>query len=156
MSFAIPRNVPRFDDSQRAYENTYWAHNQNGTGIGGTIGSFFENKELPMYKDKPYNYTASKKHKPLLKRIGPMIGALVGFILLCLYLLWSPPKSVGAKSSRLWNWMPSSDGSSPNWDLRRESVKRAFEVSWDGYAKHAWGMIYFRHPVIDLDAEDRC
>ena len=41
-----------------------------------------------------------------------------------------------------WNWLGSSTAStSVDWDDRREKVKEALMLSWDGYEQYAWGTL---------------
>ena len=146
MAFSIPKNVPRFDDdTQRGYENTYWAFQPdgggNGNAISNTIGSYFPNKDLPMYKDKPYSYAASRRQVSFWRR-KRVLGSI--FIVMAVLIYFSlPSKSDIGKtrdpSSSLWNWITKPGGSKIDWELRRESVKDAFKLSWDGYERNAWG-----------------
>lgn len=151
MSFSLPKNVPKFDNDQRSFENVYWgasnrsAHNGHATSIGSSLNGFFDNKSLPMYKDKPYSYASSMRHVPFLKRRRVWLG---GFLSLCVFLLywtylWPSGHTSGetrAASKSTWNWL-SKSGSAPDWDFRREAVKEAFKLSWDSYATHAWGRL---------------
>lgn len=99
-----------------------------------------------MYKDKPYNYAGSNRPKPLYRRWEIIGGAALGLLTLA-YLFGffssSPviekPGNAGKSS---WSWL---GGQEPavDWDERREKVKEAFTLSWDGYAKYAWGMSRF-------------
>ncbi|KAI4198609.1 MAG: hypothetical protein LQ350_005200 [Teloschistes chrysophthalmus] len=100
-------------------------------------------KELPMYKDKPYNYAASRR-KPLYKRWRFTLATLALLIGLLYWIgIFSSPSTrtkVKDTSKSTWSWL----NSKPNpggvdWDERREKVKEAFTVSWDAYEKYAWG-----------------
>src|SRR5271163_4608408 len=65
-SFSIPKNVPSFTNPQRELENRVWGasgvtarstHANGGvmSGMQNRMEGFFrENRDLPMYKDKPY------------------------------------------------------------------------------------------------------
>lgn len=53
-----------------------------------------------------------------------------------------------AKGAELWEWVQGleKEGSDKSgkqknvdWDARRERVRDAFIVSWDGYEKYGWG-----------------
>jgi len=149
MSFSLPKNVPKFDNDQRAYENVYWGASkrspQNGhaNGIGSSLNGFFDKDSLPMYKDKPYSYASSRRHVPILKRRRVWLGGVLSLCAFFLYwtYLWPSGHTSGETRSggkSTWNWTGKS-GSAPDWDLRRDAVKEAFKISWDGYAKHAWG-----------------
>ena len=148
MSFSLPKNVPKFDNDQRAYENVYWGASkrspQNGhtNGIGSSLNGLFDNHSLPMYKDKPYSYASSRRHVPILKRRRVWLGVLTlcAFFLCWAYLRPSKHTSgetrAGEKST--WSWLRKSEVA-PDWDSRRDAVREAFKISWDGYADHAWG-----------------
>lgn len=105
-----------------------------------------EKKELPMYKDKPYNYAGSRKHRPFYRQKRVISGAIFMVIGLAYWFgIFSPsavkPKLEDSKKSA-WNWLSSSTAStSVDWDDRREKVKEAFMLSWDGYEQYAWGTL---------------
>ena len=144
MAFSLPKNVPRFDDSQRAYENVYWSKEQNGYGkaTANALGGLFENKDLPMYKDKPYSYAASKRRIPLWKRKRTLAIAVIGLIALFTFFGLLPSSNVQGNrgSGFVLNWLKRPAKSTVDWDLRRENVRETFKLSWDGYERHAWGM----------------
>ena len=152
MSFSIPHNAPNFVSNQRANEDVYWGSARrpypNGRanhGIGSSLNDLFENKSLPMYKDKPYSYAVSRRQAPWYKRSG--VWLVFGVLsLLNFYLFWTYLRpSVQATveddygSTITWNWLKKAGDTAVNWELRREAVKDAFKLSWDGYANHAWG-----------------
>ena len=158
MSFALPNNVPSFDNAQRSYENTIWQHTgssqRNGHtngGIGNSLGGIFESKEvLPMYKDKPYMQTVSRRNKALFQRKRTWLGAILGFLGTLYFLgVFSSPGSSkssvnqnGRSEVSWWSWsQPVTINSDELWATRREKVKEAFTLSWDGYAQYAWGML---------------
>ena len=156
MSFALPRNVPSFDSATRSYENTIWRHagssHQNGYtngGIGNTLGKIFESKEgLPMYKDKPHAYPPSRRSRGLLQRKRTWLSAILGF-LGTLYFLGAFSASGSPEGARdgqrksqdgWWSWLgPTGRNDDDVWESRREKVKEAFTLSWDGYSQYAWG-----------------
>lgn len=119
---------------------------QNGHGnhgLGQKLDKFFDKKELPMYKDKPYNYSASRRNLPWYKRWREVIGL---FWLLVLLLFWlgafkskSNTRFAGGKETDSLAHLRAPTGSSVDWNERREKVKEAFTLSWDGYEKYAWG-----------------
>ena len=154
MSFSVPRHVPTFESSQRPYEDGSWGTtrrtHQNGhaaNGNGNAISGYFEKKELPMYKDKPYSYAASGRQRHLLLRKRLWLGGLLSLLAI---LYWvgrlSPSKAkteiVRENSKSTWNWLKTTSGAVVDWDERREKVKDAFILSWDGYEEHAWGRWY--------------
>lgn len=135
--------------------------NGNGNGNGGSGGgaglgkmnSFFggkKNRDLPVYKDKPY-------FKP--RRTGPnrtasrvVYGVVACFMMMLLYVFWGGWGSpvavgpVGEIGENLWKWTQTLDAeeeaaSSKNvdWEERRERVKDVFTISWDSYEKYGWG-----------------
>ncbi|KAJ9270640.1 CAZyme family GH47 [Paecilomyces variotii] len=142
------------------------SQSQSGNSVGGIshkLNSFFDTeKPLPMYKDKPY--FAPRRTGPARQRQRIVYG-VVGFVVVS--LLWlllgsggseqSKTKTGSLKGGDLWSWAqsfehgeaekPSGRGNSGiDWDARREKVKDAFMVSWDGYEKYAWGFDEY-HPV---------
>ena len=142
--------------TQRAREDNYW-RTQNGhahTGSGGLSSrmdgyGFGDKRELPMYKDKPYNYAGSKRKPPLYRQWQVIGSAVLGMLALIYWLgLFSSsagkekPISTGKSS---WSWL---GGREPvvDWDERREKVKEVFMLSWDGYEKYAWGRSLFSNP----------
>ena len=108
-----------------------------------------DKKELPMYKDKPYNYAGSRKYTPFYRQKRVISGAILVFLGLAYWFgIFSPsavtPKSRDTKKSA-WNWLSSPAASGPvDWDDRREKVKEAFILSWDGYEQYAWGTLVYR------------
>lgn len=157
MSFQVPRNVPAFTSAQRPYEDGYWRAaqraggaggepKQNGnTNIGSKVSEFFESgssrKDLPMYKDKPY--ASSRRRRPAWKQKRTWIlGVLVllAFWWLTLGGIGAREAVVAKKGHDVWGWLQKEDTDQIDWSERRERVKDAFVLSWDGYEKYAWGM----------------
>ncbi|KAJ8121010.1 hypothetical protein ONZ43_g2431 [Nemania bipapillata] len=157
MSFGVPKNTPSFNNPQRVIEDHIWGstavargpNNRHGPG-GGILGSvqdrLFENRNaLPMYKDKPYAYPPSHRHRPLWRR-----KRSIGFLLLIVSLLYyfgafqEHHDTVAAP----WGWLTSSSesGKSADWLGRRQRVVEAFTLSFDAYSRYAWGYDVF-HPV---------
>lgn len=113
-----------------------------GGGLGNKLDVFGDKRELPMYKDKPYNYSGSRKHVPYYRRRRVISGAILVVFGLT---YWSgifgssTVRPITQRTSKAsWNWLGGS-GKAVDWDYRREKVKEAFTVSWDGYEKYAWG-----------------
>ena len=106
-----------------------------------------DKKELPMYKDKPYNYAGSRKYTPFCRQKRVIGGAILTVIGLAYWFgIFSPsiarPRPRDANKSA-WDWLSSPAASAPvDWDDRREKVKEAFMLSWDGYEQYAWGMLF--------------
>lgn len=96
-----------------------------------------------MYKDKPYGYAASGKRRAWFRRKQSL-----AIVLLCVlgFLYWlgifsstakiDDVKKVGTNS---WTWLRKPGSEEVDWNDRRERVKDAFKLSWDGYEKYAWG-----------------
>ncbi|PQE11619.1 glycosyl hydrolase family 47 protein [Rutstroemia sp. NJR-2017a WRK4] len=162
-TFSIPKNVPSFTDPQRSLENKAWAASgmtarssaagTNGGMISGMqdrVGNFFgENRDLPMYKDKPYSYASSRRAQPLYKRPRVVLPFLlfVGFVLYLLGFFGSGDEGNGKVKDK-WTWLqkPEKGPAAIDWLDRRERVKEAFTLSWDAYERYAWGYDEF-HPV---------
>lgn len=143
MSFSAPGSVT----SHRHQNDGIWGSSgQNGytkSNIGAKLDGYFEKKELPMYKDKPYNY-ASSRRKPLYQKWRFTFGVFTLLIGLLYWLgMFSSPTKATAKmkdtSKSTWSWLNKPTTGEVNWDERREKVKEAFIHSWDGYEKYAWG-----------------
>jgi hypothetical protein len=146
MSFSLPQNVPSFTAPQRQLENSIWGSSgtvhgrANGVGQAAGNGHFID-KELPMYKDKPYNYGGSDRRAPVWRRKPTLaLGTLAFLGILYLLRAFSGSDSIrpiGKGNS--WSWLKSKDSGDADWDERRDRVRDAFIVSWDAYEKHAWG-----------------
>lgn len=168
MAFQLPQNTPSFSSPQRPFEDGYWQTNRNShssrlpgyglsrsAGIPNKLTSFFDNdRALPMYKDKPY--FAPRRTGPRSRRRKALYASLSLFVLLVLWYywsgtaLWKGSQLDSAKGEELWKWMQSLEDQDSNdgkwtqqksidWAERREKVRDAFVVSWDGYEKYAWG-----------------
>lgn len=128
------------------------------TGLPSKLNSFFDNdRALPMYKDKPY--FAPRRTGPRSRRRRVLYGSVFVFVLIVIWYYgpgsgaWSGFESRRpdvATGEDLWKWVQSLDEEesisgkwsqrkSIDWVGRRERVRDAFIVSWDGYEKHAWG-----------------
>jgi endoplasmic reticulum Man9GlcNAc2 1,2-alpha-mannosidase len=158
MSFSIPKNVPSFTNPQRELENRVWgstgvtarpagATGGAMSGMQDRVGSFFDRSrgDLPMYKDKPYSYASSRRHRPIWRR-KRSLGIAGLFLLAVFYFLgfFSGAGEGGEENSGdRWNWLhgPEKGGSKIDWLDRRERVKEAFTLSWDAYDRYAWGML---------------
>lgn len=146
MSFSMPRNVPNFNNPQRSVENGNWGSSgsyraKNGTRIGGKLENFFDRGQLPMYKDKPYNYATSGRQKSWYQRRWVLGGLLCTLLGLAYWVgVFSGRSRVDhVNSGGSWAWSRRSASSNIDWNDRRERVKDAFVLSWDGYEKYAWG-----------------
>ncbi|PYH99156.1 mannosyl-oligosaccharide alpha-1,2-mannosidase [Aspergillus ellipticus CBS 707.79] len=174
MSFQAPRNNSPFASQQQPFQNNYWRASRspatNGlpgygfsppTGLSNNLNTPLSiDRTLPMYKDKPY--FAPRRTGPRTRRRKAIYGGLCLFILLALWYYSSAgqPESNtpgAAKGEELWRWMQSLEEVEPeydessqqntvDWDARRDKVRDVFTVSWDGYAKNAWGYDEY-HPI---------
>ena len=152
MSFSLPKNVPSFKNPQRELEDDYWGssgisriqNGHTGNGISGKLDAFLDKRQLPMYKDKPYNYSASRKNIGWYQRKRTFFATILGVLGLVYWLgIFSSAGKVaplGGSGAASWTWGSTPGSSKVDWDDRRQKVKEAFVLSWDGYEKHAWGM----------------
>lgn len=122
------------------------------TNVGDKINNMLsttEEEELPMYKDKPYNYATSERRLPFWRR-QRLFLVLIGVLVVIIYFAGTSkriqkPQATpgdGGKEKSTWNLLSGiskSRHSPPNWDDRRDKVKDAFKISWEAYEKHAWG-----------------
>ncbi|KAJ5550640.1 hypothetical protein N7535_001414 [Penicillium sp. DV-2018c] len=123
--------------------------------------SYFEKDHtLPLYKDKPF--FAPRRTGPR-RRWGPFLKLLgVCTVLFVLWYNFYLPTWSGLQSNdkgvELWKWAQTlegekSSGDLSDWTARREKVRDAFIVSWEGYEKNAWGYDQYR-PVSNINQED--
>jgi mannosyl-oligosaccharide alpha-1,2-mannosidase len=147
MSFAIPRNVPSFQHPQRRLEDAVWGSSGNSRYTLSLPGSGGNDKELPMYKDKPYNYPPSRRRGR--KRTYFLLAVVAGIVWLY-YIGWfgggeggsgmdSGVIDVKGLLEKMQAGSASGRGQKVDWEQRREQVKKAMEISWAGYEKYAWG-----------------
>ena len=126
-----------YNDGQYATQNGH-----TGGGFSSKLDGFMDKRELPMYKDKPYNYAGSQRSKPFYLR-RRMISAVILILFGLAYWFGLFESSVRPRAPnserKAWSWLGGSDRV-VDWDYRREKVKEAFILSWDGYEKYAWGM----------------
>jgi mannosyl-oligosaccharide alpha-1,2-mannosidase len=142
MSFSVPRNLPNFESPQRLMENEVWGstgRSRFSNGNGGAFAFKGSGKELPMYKDKPYNYPASKRRRSL------KLWAFIVFLLVTAWFVLfgrssGTTRKIPTASTLLSKFSPSEKGAT-TWSARRQEVVKAMEISWSGYEKHAWGML---------------
>ena len=129
--------------TQRYHDGHYGSQNgHTGNGLSSKLDGFIDTRELPMYKDKPYNYASSQRSKPFYRR-RRVISATILLLFAFAYWFGMFEPSVRQKSphfgKKTWSWLSGSE-MAVDWDYRREKVKEAFILSWDGYEKYAWGM----------------
>ncbi|KAI2625137.1 family 47 glycosyl hydrolase [Xylaria nigripes] len=156
MSFTIPRHTPSFNNPQRVIEDHIWGSTavargpSSRAGAGGILsgvqGRLFDDRNaLPMYKDKPYAYPPSHRHRALWRQ-----KRFLGFLLVVVSLLYY----FGAFQKHhdtvvpSWTWLTSSSepGKPVDWLSRRQRVVEAFTLSFDAYSRYAWGYDEY-HPV---------
>lgn len=141
---------PSFRPAQSQSHFRPATQNQRGglAGLGLSSMNIFENdRTLPLYKDKPYFTPRRTGPRRGLKRISTVFGLCVLALLWYFYYRPDLPSWQGSDSGdmgvELWKWSQSLDGAPSkgpvDWTARREKVREAFMVSWDGYEKEAWG-----------------
>lgn len=143
MSFAIPRNVPNFENAQRRFEDNVW---NKFTG---------NEKGLPMYKDKPANHGARGGMGRLLSGKRGVGVVVLMFMGLFYWLGWfggtvgDAEKGViidGEKSGGWKGIISGKKGQKVDWEKRRDNVREAFLLSWKAYEEHGWGWsLYILH-----------
>jgi hypothetical protein len=150
MSYALPQNGPTQrhpDQWSRAGQN---GHSEGG--IGEKMNNMFNPERrdsLPMYKDKPFGHSSRKSAWKKKRTVGLVLGSLAGLswwfgVLSPLSYLSGDAEvktSSSKSSSSSWSLFGSSKPTT-NWDDRAQTVKEAFQLSWAGYEKYAWGMFY--------------
>ncbi|KAI4186922.1 MAG: hypothetical protein L6R41_003152 [Letrouitia leprolyta] len=150
MSFSAPRNV-----NHRSHgDGTWGSSGQNGytrSNISSKLDGYFDKRELPMYKDKPYSYASSRRKSHLQKwRFTSVLLLLLIGLLYWLGMFSSTRTATKLKhkdsNKSTWSWLGRPAASKVDWDDRREKVKEAFVLSWDGYEKYAWGYDQY-HPI---------
>lgn len=171
MSFNIPKNVPSFSSPQRALEDRVWGASgvtartsRGGTGGGivgeglDKVGDFLNPNRgtLPMYKDKPYGYPSSSRHRPVYRRKRFMAWVLVMVVVVAwwcgLFGKDGYDKIPSMPSLKTGNWLQHEEGVvNVDWSQRRDRVVEAFELSWDSYERYAWGM----WPPLSVPARER-
>jgi endoplasmic reticulum Man9GlcNAc2 1,2-alpha-mannosidase len=146
MSFSLPSNIPSFTSPQRRFEDSRWGSsgtvhgprstatgNRASGGVGNGLGGYFKDKDLPLYKDKPFTYASSRRRRPLWRRKRLLVGAVLFFGLIYWLELFSGLGRTGLK----WD---NRHLKAKDWDGRRERVKEIFVESWEAYERYAWGM----------------
>lgn len=167
MSFTIPKNVPSFNNPQRALEDHLWGSTgvtarspgQRGGPAGGIIGEGLGKVEgflnpnrntLPMYKDKPYAYPLSQRNRPLYKRKSCMAIALFLVVLVAYWVGFFGERPYDRLPSlKTSGWLQAEEAKAAkgnvDWLERRQRVVEAFELSWDAYDRYAWGKQHHPH-----------
>lgn len=134
----MPSKVPDFKSAVRGAENQLWQAARGG-------GSSANDRELPLYKDKPYGIDFKHAER---SRKRKKYGFIAFLSLIFLYFLYcfgqANSESPNAKKSGLFSgWFQSKD--TVSWADRQTAVKDAFLRSWKGYEKYAWGKDVY-HP----------
>ncbi|KAL8674692.1 MAG: hypothetical protein Q9168_000924 [Polycauliona sp. 1 TL-2023] len=142
MSFSGAGNI---NGHRHRHDNSWDSVGSNGytkSNIGAKLDGYFDKRELPMYKDKPYSYAASRR-KPLWQKWRFTAGLLLLLLTLLYWIGTFSSSSTKAKvkdaSKSTWSWSANPAGQPVDWNERRDKVKEAFVLSWDGYEKYAWG-----------------
>ncbi|KAL1965638.1 hypothetical protein VTN77DRAFT_5315 [Rasamsonia byssochlamydoides] len=136
-----------------------FAKSENSGGSGASkLSSFFGGtRDLPMYKDKPYFAPRRTAPKRVQRQVLYVIFGLFVITFIWVWLGgWGNVRNIRpstATGEELWNWVQSLDSEAEkgtarskriDWEARREKVKDAFVVSWDGYEKYGWGYDEYR------------
>lgn len=123
MSFQIPRNVPSFTSSQRGREDGVWN------------AAFGKNRDLPLYKDKPYY----SKNAAAARRRSPRKRTVLLMMIFAVFGLWWFEffGNAGEYKEKLLKKKPLSEV--VDWSERQEMVKEVFRESWQAYERDAWG-----------------
>lgn len=122
---------------------------QQSPSIYQKLTGFFDGDRLPMYKDKPY--FAPRRTGP--RRRWSLLLYLMGLCTVVFLLYHTDYLSVWRsydenlsedKGLELWKWTQSLNESDhlegkPDWAWRRQKVRDAVIVSWEGYENEAWG-----------------
>ena len=122
MSFSIPQTVPSFTSAHRDLENQAWS-------------ARFGQRDLPLYKDKPYySNSATAKRKTMRRKRVVILLAALAFCAYWFGLFSKDGVQLPAASTIM------ATGRSPvDWDERREKVREVFVESWEAYERDAWG-----------------
>jgi hypothetical protein len=151
MSYALPQNGPTQRHPDQWSRAGHDGHSE--AGIGEKVTNMFNAERrdsLPMYKDKPFGYPGSSRRAAWRKKrtVGLVLGSLAG--LSWWFGILSPLSYVSGEgeteSTSSWSLFGTSK-SKIDWDGRAQSVKEAFQLSWAGYEKYAWGMY---RPFLDF------
>ena len=113
--------------------------NEVHSRVDGFIGS---RGQLPMYKDKPYTYAASRRLQPHWRRKRSWLVVAV-LVLTGLYFFGAFAGDSDTLSASKWNWAKTQEptGNKVDWNSRKDRVREAFELSWDAYARYGWGKL---------------
>lgn len=161
-------------DEQRSRQRGASIHNSAmGDKLSNIMSGNGDGDELPMYKDKPYNYDRSRRRLPIFRknRLLLFILAFVFIVALMVFRKGRPSlPSLGDATALkdqasdtvidtvlLGSSNPpppppptiattTTAASTTKWDERREKVRDTFKISWKAYEEHAWGFDQF-HPV---------
>lgn len=154
MSFSVPRNVPNFGNQQRHAEDYTWGSSRRsrytvedgGAGVAEKISGIFgegASKGLPMYKDKPYNYAASRRRLGFFGR--KRFLAFICLVLFAGYYFLFPSRGIATQDKKATGKLSflgkTLKSGAPDWESRREAVRNVFKQSWSAYEKHAWGEV---------------
>jgi endoplasmic reticulum Man9GlcNAc2 1,2-alpha-mannosidase len=94
-----------------------------------------------MYKDKPYTYGARRPRR-MWRQKRVLFGGVV-FLLVLIYWtgIFGSESGMNLEEGKksVMSMLKGGDGNTVDWEARRERVKEAFMLSWDGYEQYAWG-----------------
>lgn len=149
MSYAY--NPPANANSDQSTWQQRKPNSGNQGSVADKINSIISGKDsngLPMYKDKPYNYSPSAKKPAFYRQRRLMLGL---FAVLCWILYWtgafhSHPEHLDHPNKPWWaesKTTKSSTKTAQSWSQRKEKVRDAYRISWKAYEEHAWGRIVY-------------
>lgn len=160
MSYALPQTGPTQRHTHAPPNGAAQESTNGGLGerLSNMISGSDKKAELPMYKDKPFQYPSSSRNAPWYRRRRIQGGA----VMLLLVLLWFsgifsskktavkipgqtietakpvvevPKVELPKDEEKPSSWF----GGSIDWKGRAAIVRNAFKQSWRGYEEHGWG-----------------
>ncbi|KAB8337136.1 hypothetical protein FH972_021440 [Carpinus fangiana] len=145
------------DDPRARQRSTSLHANALGDKISNMVSSGSAGQELPMYKDKPYNYDRSRRRLPIFRK-NRLLLLVLGFVSVLAYFGFAHRRTLVETATEatektkanmignVWKSEPKEPGQQINWDARRSRVRDVFRTSWQAYEEHAWGFDQF-HPL---------
>lgn len=114
-------------------------------GVQHKVEDFLDQKsgQLPMYKDKPYPSSMSRRFRRWTNR--RMLAIVAALLLLLMY--WNGAFTSDKNSVWSLNGLGVPEERA-DWGKRRQEVVKAFELSWDSYVANGWGEFLFVYILI--------
>ncbi|KAH9844498.1 glycoside hydrolase family 47 protein [Teratosphaeria destructans] len=126
------------------------ARSQSEAVMEDMLGRSDRKESLPMYKDKPRGFYGSRGRRPWFRRRRTVVALLTALAVFSWWfgifsplgwLLGSSDSVPAPKKSSSWL-----SSGAVDWDDRAVQVRKAFQMSFADYEKHAWGDDEY-HPV---------